>query len=190
MDKEVLTFSQLNEKIMQELIACMQRIDEQSVECLVQELLAAEKVFVVGVGRVLIMLQAFVKRLNHLGIEAYYVGEVNEPAITGKDVLIVASGSGESVIPISITRVAQKYGPRIVYIGSNLSSTVASMSNLQVRIPCRTKLNRSDELISVQPMSSMFEQSLLLFCDTLAYRIILEKDLIMEDLWYKHANLE
>lgn len=190
MGKEDLSFRHLSGEILQELTGCIQSIDETSVDNVVQSLCEAEKVFAVGVGRVLLMLQAFVKRLNHLGIEAYYVGEVNEPAITAKDVLVVASGSGESEVPVSIAKVAKKYHPKIVYIGSNLSSTAASMSDLQLRIPCRTKLNLPDELSSVQPMSSMFEQSLLLCCDTLAYRIVMEKQLNMKELWRKHANLE
>lgn len=187
---ETLTFKRLNGEIMRELESSMRTIDEESADEVMKALMGAEKVFAVGVGRVLMMLQAFVKRLNHLGIEAYYVGEVNEPAITDRDVLIVASGSGESAVPVAIARAAQNYHPTVVYIGSNTESTAASLSSIRLRIPCRTKLNRPDELSSVQPMSSMFEQSLLLVCDTLAYRIVRERHLVMDGLWRKHANLE
>ena len=184
------TFQVLSREVLAEVTRSLALVEDEKAEQVVEKLLGARKVFAIGVGRVLIMLKAFVKRLNHLGIEAYYVGEVNEPACTAEDVLIVASGSGESVVPVAIERVAGKYHPTIVYIGSNLSSTAASMSDIQLRIPCRTKLNPPDELDSKQPMSSLFEQSLLLVLDTLAFMIVAKKHLVIKDLWQKHANLE
>lgn len=189
-DMEGKSFQELSRKILAELEKSLGAVSDAEAEQVAERLMAARKVFVIGVGRVLIMLQAFVKRLNHLGIKAYYVGEINEPAITGDDVLIVASGSGESAVPLAIERVALKYHPTIVYIGSNRSSTAAGMSDLQMRIPCRTKLNLPDELSSEQPMSSLFEQSLLLALDAIAFMIVEKKQLVMKDLWQQHANLE
>jgi len=184
------TFHSVNREIMAELETCMAAIDNQQASEMAARIMATGKVFAIGVGRVMLMLQAFVKRLNHLGIEAYYVGEVNEPAITADDVLLVASGSGESAVPVAIAKVAEKYGPDILYIGSNTQSTIAQMARVMLRIPCRTKLNLPGELPSVQPMSSMFEQSLLLTLDTLAFMILREKGIVLSDLWQKHANLE
>lgn len=188
--KKDINFQSLSGEVLDEVRRALSMVRDENAEAVVEKLISARKVFAVGVGRVMIMIQAFVKRLNHLGIEAYYVGEINEPAITQDDVLIVASGSGESVVPVAIEKVATKYHPTIIYIGSNLASTAAGMSDLQLRIPCRTKLNLSDELDSVQPMSSLFEQSLLLTLDTLAFMIVEKKDLVMKDLWQEHANLE
>jgi len=177
--------------ILEETAKALDSIDATQAKKLADALCSARKVFVIGVGRVLLMLQAFVKRLNHLGIEAYFVGEINEPAITGQDLLIVGSGSGETAIPVAIAKIASKFGPKIAYIGSNLNSAAAKAAEIIVRIPCRTKLALPDELQSRQPMSSLFEQSLLLFCDTAAMMIIEKKGI--EDihaLWQKHANLE
>ena len=188
--RENVNFQSLSAEVLDEVSSALAMVDDERAEAVIEKLIYAHKVFVIGVGRVMIMLQAFVKRLNHLGIEAYYVGEINEPAITQDDVLIVASGSGESVVPVAIGRVATKYHPTIIYIGSNLASTAAGMSNLQLRIPCRTKLNLPDELNSVKPMSSLFEQALLLTLDTLAFMIVEKKKLVLKDLWLKHANLE
>ncbi len=190
MKNEEIRFSRLSADVLSEVTRAVSMVDDSQAEAVAEKLIAARKVFAIGVGRVMIMLQAFVKRLNHLGIEAFYVGEVNEPAITADDVLIVASGSGESVVPVAIEKVALKFKPTVIYIGSNMSSTAAGMANLKLRIPCRTKLNLPDELSSVQPMSSLFEQSLLLTLDTLAYMIVEKKQLVMKDLWHTHANLE
>ena len=184
------TYRKSYELILSELTQSLSSINYEEVETLVDEILRAEKVFVVGVGRVLLMLEAFVKRLNHLGVPAFYVGQIDEPAIGPNDLLIVGSGSGESVIPVTITKVAQKYNPRVVHIGSNMNSTVTSMSVAHVRIPCRTKLGLEDEIASRQPMSSLFEQSLLLLLDTVSMMIVEKQQIHIPDLWQKHANLE
>jgi 6-phospho-3-hexuloisomerase len=173
-----------------EIYRTLGAIDECSVQKLAESIIVADKVFVIGVGRVLLMLQAFVKRLNHLGIKAYYVGAIDEPAITDKDVLIVGSGSGESLIPITIVEKAREFRPKIIHIGSNMDSTVSRRSDLLVRIPCKTKLNLPDEMISVQPMSSLFEQCLLILLDITALMIIENKKIDLGILWHVHANLE
>ena len=59
-----------------------------------------------------------------------------------------------------------------------------------VRIPVRTKNYLEDEIDSIQPMTSLFEQSLLLFGDVVAKMIIDERGLDMKSLWRYHANLE
>ena len=63
-------------------------------------------------------------------------------------------------------------------------------TDIFVRIPVSTKLNLPNEVPSVQPMTSLFEQSLLLLGDTLALMIIREKNIDMKSLWQYHANLE
>ena len=47
-----------------------------------------------------------------------------------------------------------------------------------------------DEIDSCQPMTSIFDQSLLLLGDVLAKMIVEERDLDMKALWQYHANLE
>ena len=95
--------------VLSEIEHVFKQIDVDEYNQLLNMICDSEKVFVVGVGRVMLMLQAFAKRLNHLGITANYVGAIDAPAITEKDLLIVGSGSGESVVPLAIMKVAKKY---------------------------------------------------------------------------------
>ncbi len=177
--------------VLNELTQVLNSIDEKEVDQLVDMILSSEKVFVVGVGRVMLMLQALEKRLNHLGVEAYHVGEINEPAITEKDLLIAGSGSGESVFPLSIIRIAKKYKAKTVHIGVNANSSMKNYEDLFLRIPCSTKLNLPDEIKSEQIMSSLFEQSVLLLSDIIALKIVERKNITnMQSLWRRHANLE
>ena len=183
-------YEQAQAHVLRELTLTLQSIDPDSLETLKDDVLSAEKVFFVGVGRVLLSLQAVAKRLAHLGIATHYVGEITEPAITPRDLLIVGSGSGASLFPLGIAKKAQQLGAKIVHIGSNPNSEMRNIAAYMVRIPVRTKHYLADEIESVQPMTSLFEQSLLLLGDILAKMIIEEKQLDMKSLWQYHANLE
>ena len=64
------------------------------------------------------------------------------------------------------------------------------LCEFMVRIPVRTKFYLEDEIDSCQPMTSLFEQSVLLFGDICAKMIIEERGLDLKSLWAYHANLE
>jgi 6-phospho-3-hexuloisomerase len=176
--------------ILQELTAALNAVDPKQVEQFVDAILQARQIFVIAVGRSLLSLQALAKRLNHLGIACHCVGAINEPAITKDDLLVVTSGSGESVIPVAIARVAHKYGAKIVHLGSNPHSSLAPLTDLFVRIPVRTKLALPEELESQQIMSSLFERAVLLLSDAVTLMIAERRQLNLQDLWQHHANLE
>ena len=183
-------YYEIQKLITEELTVTLGKIEETEVKRLLEGIQKAEKVFFVGVGRVLLSLEGIAKRLAHLGIKTYVVGQITEPAITEKDMLIVGSGSGESGFPLIIAKKAKSFNATVAHIGSNPNSSMKEHTDIFVRIPVSTKLNLPNEVPSVQPMTSLFEQSLLLLGDTLALMIIREKNVDMKSLWQYHANLE
>lgn len=185
-----ITIQESKEVVIQECSAALKKIDDAQSQSLITAILEADQVFFVGVGRVLLSLQAICKRLAHLGIRTHYVGEITEPAITEHDLLIVGSGSGETVFPVAIAKKAKSIGAKVAWIGSNTQSTVAELADYTVRIPVQSKLGLADELPSKQPMTSLFEQTLLLYGDAIAGVILERKNLNLKDLWEFHANLE
>lgn len=177
--------------ILDEIQQALEQVKEDEVERLVTDILYADKVFVVGVGRVLMSLQAMAKRLAHLGIDMHVVGDITEPAITEKDLLIVGSGSGSSIFPVAIAKKAKEFHARVVHIGSNPHGDVEEAADYMVRIPVRTKLYLEDEICSQQPMTSLFEQALYVLGDSIAMMVMEEKKIDDVDrLWEYHANLE
>ena len=190
-----MTFAEEYRKACADVTAELERalasVDPGQLMRLRDEVLKADQVFFVGVGRVMLALQCVCKRLAHLGIRAHYVGEITEPAIKKDDLLIVGSGSGGSLFPLGIAKKARTAADcTIVHIGSNPNSEMKDIADFMVRIPVRTKFYLEDEIDSCQPMTSLFEQSVLLLGDVLAKLIIEEKQLDMKGLWQYHANLE
>ena len=177
--------------ILDEIKNALEAVDVVSVKRFVDDLSEAHRVFCIGVGRVMISLEAFVKRLSHLGISAHCVGDITEPAITAEDILVVGSGRGESIIPVAIARKAREIGVRkIIHIGSNPKGEMSRYADYMIRIPVRTKLYLLDEIDTEQIMTSLFEQSLLILGDVIAKIIVDEKNIDLRGVWKYHANLE
>lgn len=183
-------YIEAKDMIIGECRSALSSIDFEQVNQYLQMLAEAEKVFFVGVGRVFLALECIAKRYAHLGIRSVVVGEITEPAITDKDVLIVGSGSGETLFPLGIARKAKKIGAKIIHIGSNPDSSMKEVEDLFVRIPVESRAKAGDEIHSGQPMTSLFEQSLLLFGDATASMMVKKNQINIRDLWQYHANLE
>lgn len=181
-------FQETGTQIIEELKTLITKVNEEQINQYMNELLSAESVFFIGVGRVKLSLEAAAKRFKHLGIDCHVVGEITEPPITKHDVLVVGSGSGESIIPLEICKKAKELEVRVVHLTSNDKSSIASLANVVVKLDSPSKINNSVK--SVQPMSTIFEQGLLILNDIIALLLINEKKLTNEDITTKHANLE
>lgn len=177
-------------EVVSEIHQALKNVDIENLERLSKDIMSAENVFFVGVGRVAMSLQAIAKRMSHLGVNAHCVGDICEPAITENDLLIVGSGSGMSLFPVAIARKAKEFNAKVVHIGSNPQGDVSTIADYMVRIPVRTRLYLSDEIDSCQPMTSLFEQALLILGDVVAKIIVEERKIVLKELWKFHANLE
>ena len=180
----------ISNQILHEIQTVLDKVDPTEVDRLVDELLKAKKVFFFAVGRVFLSLECFAKRLGHLGIDCQVVGSINERPITPDDLLLIASGSGESRLPVEIARIAKSKGARLGIITSSRSSTLKELCNFAVHLPCPTKFDVAAGVSSSQPMSALFDQSLHIFGDTVAIMLQKKKGIDNSELWPYHANLE
>jgi 6-phospho-3-hexuloisomerase len=176
--------------ISEELKEVLGRVEQKDAEDFAGAIVRAEKVFLIAVGRVFLALKCFGKRLVHLQVDTHVVGSVTEKPISARDLLVVASGSGESKIPLAIAQIAKSKGAKIVLITSASSSALKKLSDITVTIPCPTKTETSRGISSGQPMSTLFDQAVHLFGDAIALRIMELKNMKPDDLWRFHANLE
>ena len=186
----MLDYKDTSGRIVGEIGAVVKQVDPREAERLAAELMTAEKVFLMAVGRVFLSLQCLGKRLGHLGMDCQVVGAVNEKPIGSKDLLLIASGSGESKLPAEIARIAKSKGAKLGLITSAKTSTIKSISDFAVHLPCPTKTDANAGFSSIQPMSALFDQCLHVFGDAVALMIQDARGLKKEELWRYHANLE
>ena len=182
-----MNFSGIKDKVIEEIKNALSKVEEKKVEALIKMLLSTEKVFVAGTGRSMLMMKSFAKRLKHLNLNVYVVEETIEPPATERDLLILASGSGESILPLGIARIARRIGTKVALITAKKDSRIAKLADFVIYISAPTKFSRKK---SFQPLGNLFEQSLLLFCDTVAILIQKKKRISNRELLEHHANLE
>ncbi|WP_025784000.1 6-phospho-3-hexuloisomerase [Sporosarcina sp. D27] len=177
------------QEILDELKHTLSLMKDADAENLVDAILNAKKIFVAGGGRSGFMAKAFVMRMMHIGLEAYVVGETVTPNLEADDLFIVGSGSGETGSLVSMTAKAKNIGATIASITTNPTSTIGKLADLTIEIPAQAKAH-SGSGKSIQPMGSLFEQSLLLFYDALILSVMEKSDSHSDIMYGRHANLE
>ncbi|WP_066048572.1 6-phospho-3-hexuloisomerase [Robertmurraya korlensis] len=177
-------------EIVQELNKTVDLIPELEAEKLLKSILESKKVFVAGAGRSGLMGKSFVMRMMHMGIDAYVVGETVTANLERGDLLIIGSGSGETSTLIAIAEKAKKLGGMVALISASPESTLGKLADIIVPLPGAQKDKSNSDYHTIQPMGSLFEQTMLLFYDALILRFMEIKELDSSKMYGKHANLE
>lgn len=182
--------SQYLSEILQELNSSADFISDDDSEKLVNGILESKKVFVAGAGRSGFMAKSFAMRMMHMGISAHVIGETVTPGFEKEDILIIGSGSGETKSLISIADKAKSIGGTIAAVTIFPESTIGQMADIVVKLPGSPKDQSESDYKTIQPMGSLFEQTLLLFYDAVILRFMEKKGLDTNKMYGKHANLE
>ena len=179
------------ETVMEELSVTQAKIDNDASEAFQNAVLAAKEIFVAGAGRSGFMARGFAMRLMHMGKKAYVVGEVVTPNISAGDVLVICSGSGETESLVGMAKKAKKLGAKVLLVTIFPSSSIADIADVIVVIPAPTpKSEQKQEMKSIQPMGSLFEQSLLLCLDIIILGMMEKEGQTSDNMFGRHANLE
>ena len=174
-----------------ELSRTLTAISPAQMEQLADAILKAKRVFVAGAGRWGMMARCFVMRLMHMGLQAYMVGEVVTPGIAAGDLLLIASGSGETASLACMAKKAKQLGASTATVTIYPASTIGAMSDSVVSIHAPTSKSDIDTgFRSVQPMGSLFEQSLLICLDYIILILMEKTQITAEQMFARHANLE
>lgn len=179
------------ETILGELRLALRRIDNGECESFRELILEVPGVFVTGAGRSGLMVRAFAMRLRHLGLPVSIVGDVLSRPIQPGDLLVVASGSGETGSLVAIARKARELGASLALLTANPSSTLADLSDCTVVFDAPTpKAAVVSEVESAQPMGSLFEQALFLFLESMVMDLMRQTGQDSAAMFQRHANLE
>ena len=176
--------------ILQEIETVLSKVDNDQVEKLIDEILGAQKIVVCGAGRVGMAIRGFGMRLGHLGLQAYTLGDSTVPGIGEGDLLIVASGSGETQTIFDLVSIASKNKSKIVAITGNPDSRIGQLADVIVKITAPSKTKAVDNFISVQPMTTLNEQCLGLFFDAVSLKLMDRMGETHDSMWARHSNLE
>ncbi|SDC92594.1 6-phospho-3-hexuloisomerase [Paenibacillus sp. UNCCL117] len=185
-----MQINQYTVEIVKELQLSAAQIAAEEAEKLARLLLSADRVFLAGAGRSGLMGRAFAMRLMHMGLQAYVVGETVTPGIAANDVLVIGSGSGETKSLVSMVHKAKELGAAVALVTTAPESAIGRLASASVKLPGLPKDRLDGSVTTVQPMASLFEQTLLLFYDSVILRMMELKGLSSDMMYARHANLE
>lgn len=176
--------------IIDEIFVVTSQIKEMQLKRFASDLSQANRIFVIGEGRSGLMAKSFAMRLMHLGATVYVVGETITPSIQKGDVLVAISGSGKTKSVVWTSEKAKEIGCRVMGITTDLSSALAQHATVNLHIPAATKYRKENELESIQPLGSLFDQCAHIVFDTICLYYS-EFNLIEHNQAFKqHSNLE
>jgi 6-phospho-3-hexuloisomerase len=182
--------SQYLAEIIKELNRSVDLIADEEAEKLVNGILESKKVFVAGAGRSGLMGKSFAMRMMHMGIDAYVMGETVTPTFEKDDILIIGTGSGETKSLVSMVEKAKSIGGTIATTTIFPESTIGKLADIAIKLPGSPKDQSEGDYKTIQPMGSLFEQTLLLFYDAVILRFMDKKGLDTNKMYGRHANLE
>ena len=182
----------LVQQILSELQACVSQVSAESLAQALALIESASRIFVAGAGRSGLCMRALGMRLMQLGKTVYVVGETTTPGIAVKDLLILGSGSGQTTSLLTMARQVRSHDAKVLLFTTDVSSHIAELADQLVLVPAPSLGMDEGERdhVSIQPMGTLFEQSLLILCDSLILSMMRQNGVSAAHMLERHANLE
>ncbi|MFQ6054986.1 MAG: 6-phospho-3-hexuloisomerase [Methanosarcinales archaeon] len=181
------------------LKTAMKKLDKECVTKIIDEILKADKIFVMGAGRSGLVAKAFAMRLMHLGFNVYVIGETITPAANKKDVVIAISGSGETTSIVSLGKVTKEIGSKLITVTSNKDSTLGKLSDKKMIIYTEDgsstgggylERHLRGEYTKLAPLGTIFEITSLVVLDALIAELMYRTGKSEDDLRSQHTRHE
>ena len=176
--------------ILEEIENCLENSDFHQLKNFIEIILSAENIIIFGAGRVGFVMKSFSMRLNHLGLNSYFLGDTNVPASGRKDLLIVGSGSGTTKSVSEMVSLAKKNNLQVICVTANPNSTIAKNSSATIFLKAPNKFDLMIPRFSKQPMTTLFEQSLFITLDSIVLKLMEELNQNHDLMSERHNVLE
>jgi 6-phospho-3-hexuloisomerase len=181
--------------------AIAESLSDEETEAFLQEILRADRIYVMGAGRSGLVAKAFAMRLMHLGFTAFVVGETITPAMRQHDLLVIFSGSGRTKTIADIAETGKEIGGRIALVTANHESRIGKMADAIVMLESQRDEIRDEtaefevrqmtgEHRSFAPLGTLFEAAAMIFADASISRLMEISKIDEKQLQDRHANIE
>ena len=162
-------------------------LDDEDIEKICREFLNADRIFLYGAGRSGLVAKAFAIRLVHLGFQTYVIGETITPPVRKGDLVIVISGSGETIPSVMTAEIAKKIGAKLIAITSKENSKISKNADFTVKLSTKCE---DKERARLSPLGTLFEASAWIFLDGLVAKLMEMKGESEKNMKERHATLQ
>ena len=170
--------------ILAELAEVFAHVDRAAMERLLDAMRCGKRLFVAGIGRSGLVARGLAMRLMHLDFEVYVVGETTTPSIAKGDLLLCCTRYGKSRTLHTYVEKAHEVGAKAAVVTMTAKSPLAKRADSVFLIPIGAGGK------SRQPLGTIFEQSLLLYCDALVMLAMKRLGISEDEMARRHTQLE
>lgn len=182
--------SKYSDQVISEISTVINKIPDAEFTEAAKAITSAKKIFVLGLGRAGFSIKSLGMRLMYMGMESYAFGETITPDFEAGDLLIVASGSGETKELVQKAQKAKDLGGNVLAMTTNANSTLQGIADNAIIIQAPSKVVSDSDFHSEQPMASLYEQCVLVASDALVLEIMADVSTQGNDMFKRHSNLE
>lgn len=177
-------------EILKEVEQVLDTSNLDSCEEFVTRIFSAKTIVLYGAGRVGLALQAFAKRLRHAGFNSFYLEDCTVPNTGSGDLFIIGSGSGNTASVVAVAEVARAKGLDLALLTTSSDSRLAEICHSVIKLNAPNKVSHPLESSSIQPMTTLFEQSLGILLDSIVLQIMEKTDQSSQALRERHNVIE
>lgn len=185
-----MTLSESTSRVVQELAAAVGRVSDEQAEAVIDVLRSARTIVIAGVGREGLAARSFAMRLMHLGLDSHWVWDDTCPPVSVGDLLVVVSGSGAIGHLDHVAKMAKEAGSTVVVVTAVPGGETSLRADHVLHIPAQTYKGVGDLTPSIQPMGSLFEESVWICFDGLVLELVQRAGLAFRELAERHRNVE
>jgi len=179
-------FDELSRSVLADVAQAVAGVDATRAAALADAIARDRRVFLIGTGRSGAMLHAMSIRLGHLGIDAHLASAADYPSLGNGDLVLIASGSGTTPVPLVRAQTAAEAGATLVVLTAAPSSPIAQLAGTVLHIPA--PVTPTDP--SPHTLRSLFEESLLIVCDLLCRMVKERLGVTTDDMQARHSPTE
>jgi len=185
--KEEIVFSKSIEYIQRKINDILNSVPTYDIEKVKKLFFKSNRIFVYGAGRSGLVAKAFAIRLVHLGFETFVIGETITAPVQKGDLVVIISGSGETIPAVMTADIAHKLGAKVVSITGKKKSDISKYADITLYLSasCNDK-----ERKRYAPLGTLFEASVWILMDGIIADLLESKNETEETMRKRHATLQ
>ena len=182
-----LTFDESIKYIQLKVKDILKNVSVQDIIKIKKLFFESNHIFVYGAGRSGLVAKAFAIRLVHLGFQTFVIGETITQPVQKGDLVIIVSGSGETIPAVMTAEISNNLGANVISITAKKKSEIAKFADVTLYISIKDDdKNRK----KYAPLGTLFEASVWILLDGLIADILDSKNETEDIMRKRHATLE
>ena len=180
-------FSESVEYIQRKIKDILGQVSQDDIAGVKKLFFSSNRIFVYGAGRSGLVAKAFAIRLVHLGFQTFVIGETITAPVQKGDLVIIVSGSGETIPAVMTAEIAHNIGAKVISITGKKKSEIAKYADVTLFISADCD---DTERKRYAPLGTLFEASVWILLDGITADLLESKYETEGNMRHRHATLE